>query len=133
MAATQRHDDVVDHGHLAEQLRGLIGAGEPGLCDRARRPAEEILRSKAHHAGVGAIKPADQIEHRAFSGAVRPDDARDLARPGLEADAAHSTHAAETDRQIAYQHTAALEALCEISRDSALVLGASASPLPLDN
>ena len=73
----------------ATPARAMRHAGRP--CDR--------LGAEPDRAGVGAIEAAQHVEHGGLAGAVRPDQARHLARLRLERDVVRRAHAAEGDRE----------------------------------
>ncbi len=52
--------------------------------------------------GIGVAQPDDALDRRGFAGAVRTEQAEDLAVPYVEADAAHRLDAVVPLTQIAY-------------------------------
>ena len=74
------------HAHRAEQLRGLVGAGDAGAGDAPGRRAGELGAAEPDAAGVGAVEAADHVEHGGLAGAVRADHAGDAAGLGGKAD-----------------------------------------------
>ena len=77
--APQRDQHIVEHAHLAEQLRGLIGARDAGARDAPGRRAGELRVAEPDAARVGPIEAADHVEHGGLAGAVRPDHAGDAS------------------------------------------------------
>ena len=51
--------------------------------------------SNSDLSGAGLVQPAEAIEQRGLAGAVRPDQAGDLAGHDVESDVIQSNHAAE--------------------------------------
>ena len=81
---------VAGDAELAEGPRGLEGAGHaegrhPAGSEPRRRDAADL-----DPAGRGSHQAADHVEQRALSGAVRADEADQLARVHLEADVARA-------------------------------------------
>ena len=62
---------------VAEQLRGLIGARDAGARDAPGRRAGQLGVAEPDAAAVGAVEPADHVEHGGLAGAVRADHAGD--------------------------------------------------------
>ena len=119
-AAPQRDQHVVDHRHLREQLRGLVGARDAGARDAVRRAARRSRVAEPDRCRVGAIEAAEQVEHRALAGAVRADEAGDRARARASNDeVAHRAHAAEAHRQAARRERLARAPRAKMSRDVA--------------
>ena len=52
--------------------------------------------------GIGAVDAADAVEQRGLAGAVRPDQAADLAAPDIEGHAVHRDDAAKTHHNAEY-------------------------------
>ncbi len=100
MAFAKSDQDVVDHRHLAEELRRLIGAGNAGLRDGMRGRARDFLRADRDGAGGRLVEAADEIERGRLAGAVRPDHARDFPGFGFEGEVGHGANTAEGDREV---------------------------------
>src|SRR6202035_3690214 len=58
------------------------------------------LAKKRHRAGLWAINAVNDVEHRAFSGAIGADDGRDFAAIHVEADATDRPHPAEAQMNV---------------------------------
>ena len=91
---------------VVEQLGGLIGARDAGTRDPPGGRAGQVLIAELHRAGIGAVEAADHVEHRGLAGAVRPDQAGDLAGLRVEAHAGRGADAAERDADIAHDKVA---------------------------
>src|SRR4051794_6246099 len=90
-----------------------------GLLDRQVRPELRLLQNHADALAVGGLRPRgvesqrvdlaavpipvalEDLDRRCLAGAVRPEQAEDLALPDLEADAANGLAAAVGLAQIA--------------------------------
>ena len=97
----QAEGDVRRHAQRGEDARRLEGAGDAVLGEAVRRRAgealaegEQLARGRRHHAGEG-------VEEGGLAGAVRADDADQLARRERGADRIDRGQAAEADRQRA--------------------------------
>jgi hypothetical protein len=77
--------DVVDDGLVLEDREVLEGAGDAEAREGVRRQSREILPVKKDLAAGWPEHRADQVEQRGLAGAVRSDQAADLARFDLEA------------------------------------------------
>ena len=71
--------DVVEHGHARERSHDLEGAADAEPADAIGRQADDERPVDSSLAAVGAQEAVQQIEQRGLAGAVRPDDADDLA------------------------------------------------------
>src|SRR5436190_4905004 len=94
-----RHEQVLEDAHVAEQARDLEGAHEPAQRDLVRREAEEALALERDLAGARALDPGDEVDERRLAGAVRSDDATDLAGLDREAHVVRRDEPAEALRQ----------------------------------
>ena len=72
-------EDVLEHGHRREELDVLERPRDPAADDAVRRRVQQRLPSKIELAGVGPVEPRDHVERRRLAGAVRADQADDLA------------------------------------------------------
>jgi hypothetical protein len=68
--------------------------------DLVRREAEQALAVEADVAGVGAVEPRDEVEDGGLAGAVRADQAGDLAALDVEREAVERDDAAEAPCQL---------------------------------
>jgi hypothetical protein len=69
---------VVEHGHLREQLDVLERAGNPQLGDLVGTQTLDALALPADVADLRDVHLADRVEDRRLAGAVRPDDRKQL-------------------------------------------------------
>src|ERR1700730_9533935 len=84
VTGVKRGDDVIEHGHAAEQPDLLERAGKPETRAPMRGKPDQLYTIQTHLAGIGLIQPAQQVEQRRLSGPVRPDDRKHLAGPDSE-------------------------------------------------
>src|SRR5207253_1758393 len=70
--------------HVGEQVNGLEGSGDPQLGDLVRLEPHQVVSVERGLAAVRLVQASDQVEQGGLPGAVRPDDADDLA--GLDGD-----------------------------------------------
>src|SRR5688572_5409051 len=77
---------VVENGHLREQLDVLEGAGDAQVCDAMRLQADQVLAAEADRARVGLVEPRDAVEDGRLAGSVGADHGEDLAVVDREAD-----------------------------------------------
>src|SRR5471032_2347437 len=87
--------DVFQRRHLAEQTDVLEGAGDAGLGHFMRRGRRIRLAGQLESARVRLIQAGDDVEEGGLAGAVRPDQAVDLALHDLDADIGQRLQAAE--------------------------------------
>ena len=78
----------------------------PGARHFPGRRAGQVVIAERNAASVGAIEPADDVEHCGLAGAVGSDHARHHTRLRVKADAVCRTDAAECDADIAYNEVA---------------------------
>ena len=64
------------------------------------RQRRDVVPVDRHATAGGWHEPADEVEDGGLAGAVRADDADDLALADVERHAAHGLHAAEAHRQV---------------------------------
>jgi hypothetical protein len=74
-------DDVVDDRHGLKALHDLKGAADAALAAFGRRQRRDVLTVEDDRALGGRQHARDQIEQRRLAGAVRADQADDLAAP----------------------------------------------------
>ena len=94
-------DEVVEHGRLLEQHRGLERARHAQPSDRVRRLAGQILALVLDHAFGGRHRARDEIEERGLAGAVGPDDGVDLIGAEFDAHIVDRRQTAEALGEIA--------------------------------
>jgi hypothetical protein len=96
-----RHE-VVQHGHVAEELDVLEGAGDPEPRDLVRAHARDLMLAVVDVGDVpalGVVQAADAVEQAGLACAVGPDDGQDLALAHLQVDIQECGHAAEVKLQ----------------------------------
>ena len=89
---------VVEHRQVAEQREVLEGAADADVGDAVRRPAQDAAALEQDVAGARRVEPAEAVEQRRLAGAVRADQAEDLALPHVERDVVERDDAAERAR-----------------------------------
>ena len=94
------HAHVVLDGQAAEELDVLEGARDPTADDPARPLPEQAPAVEADISLVRRIETGDHIERRRFAGAVRADQADDLASVRVEGDAVERNDPSETSRDV---------------------------------
>ena len=93
--------DVVEHREIGEQGDVLEGAADADFGDPVRRPLQDALAFHQDVAGARLVEPAQAVEQRGLAGAVRPDQAEDLALMHVERHAVQRDDAAEHDADVA--------------------------------
>src|SRR5262249_58090346 len=76
---------VLDGAELREEPRALEGAGDTEAHDGRRGKGVDRPAVEGDGAGARPDEAGDQVEEGALAGAVRTDDADDLARPDVDA------------------------------------------------
>ena len=76
----------------------LEGAREPVAPAAVRRPARDVLLAEDDGAAVGLVEAAEDVDERRLAGAVRPDQADDLAAVQVEIDDVECLHPIEGPR-----------------------------------
>ena len=94
-------DDVVDDRHGLEALDHLEGAPDAALAALRRRQARDVLAVEPDRAFGRRQHARDQVEQRRLAGAVRADQADDLAAADRDRDVAVGDQAAEALRDAA--------------------------------
>ena len=94
------YEEVLEHGLVLEELGVLEGAGDTALGHPVHRQPRDVLPGEGHGARVDIVETADEVEDGGLAGAVRADDAEDLALLHVEGQVPHGVDAAETDRQV---------------------------------
>ena len=103
MAAQMRAErDVLEHGHVGDQLDVLERARDAAPDDALRRRLLDPLPLRRDLAAVGGQHAGDQVEHRALAGAVRTDQRDDLGRADVERHVVDGNHAAELLARLAH-------------------------------
>ena len=93
--AERRDLDVLAHRQRAERVAVLERAREPVPAAAVRRPARDVAALELDRAARRPVEAAEHVDERRLAGAVRADQADDLAAPQLERDAAERLHALE--------------------------------------
>src|SRR5690242_7177378 len=70
---------VLAHGHASEEAAAFGDDGDALLAVAMRREAREIATVQAHRAGDDTVQAGDGVDQRGLAGAVRADDADQLA------------------------------------------------------
>ena len=83
-AAVRRGHDVLLDAHVQEQPERLERARDAAVRDLVRREPDDALAVEQDVAGVGLVDAGDEVEERRLAGAVRADDAHDLALVHLQ-------------------------------------------------
>ena len=96
-----RHPQVLPHREAAEEADVLEGARDAESQALVRRQAIEGFTVKKDFAARAAKKPGHDVHRRAFAGAVRADQADDLALGDREIEVIDRAHAAEVARHAA--------------------------------
>ena len=106
--------DVVEHRKVGKQRDVLEGAADADFGDPVRRARQDALAFHQNVARARLIEPAEAIEQRRLAGAVRPDQAEDLALVHVERHAVQRDDAAEHDADVANreQGVLSLRELC---------------------
>src|SRR5260370_37870348 len=92
---------VVEQRKIGKQRDVLKGAADAYFRDPVWRAAENALAFHENVAGARLVEPAQAIEQRGLAGAVRPDQAEDLALTHVEGYAIQRDDAAEHDADVA--------------------------------
>jgi len=87
--------DVLNHGHVEEQLQVLKRPGHAQGGDAVWRQAAEFMSVKPDGAGGGLVKATQGIEQGGFARAVGTDDGVNQAFGRLETDPGQGHDAAE--------------------------------------
>ncbi len=99
LTRTPQHH-VLDQRHVGERARDLERAGE-AHGDAAMRGRGLRLRALNEDAArIRALPAGDQIEHRRLAGAVRSDQAGDLAPADAQGNAVHRDKTAEAFDEV---------------------------------
>ena len=92
--------DIVEHRHGLEQADVLERAGNAGLHDLIGLLAVELLAAEVKCALRRRIHAGEQVEDRRLAGAVRADEAHELALMDLHIEVRHGLQAAERDAEV---------------------------------
>ncbi len=96
MAAQMRADrDVFQHGHVGHQFDMLKRSGDAEFYDLLRGGMADLFAEHGDRAARGGEHAGDQVERRAFAGAIGTDQRHDLAGLDVERDVVDRDHAAE--------------------------------------
>ncbi len=91
----KRELDVLEHGLAVQRTRMLEDDADPGPGDAMGRPSGDVDAVELHRAGIRPLDAHDELHHRRFAGAVRADEAEDLAARDVEGDVLDGDEAAE--------------------------------------
>src|SRR5688572_33081329 len=89
----ETRNDIVENGKLLEQANFLKRPRDAEPHAAMGRQSGEVIAAKAHRTRVRLIDAADQVQHRRFAGAVRPDDGEHRAGRDIEGHVANRTDA----------------------------------------
>ena len=90
--------DVLERGHVGEQADVLERARDAGLGDLVHRRRLVGLAAELEGSGVGRVESGENVEEGRLAGAVRTDQAVDLARLDRDADVRQRLQSAEALR-----------------------------------
>jgi hypothetical protein len=94
-AVGARHLDVLAHGQGEERLRHLEGAVDAEMDEAVRREPAHALPGEADLAAIRRVKAGDDVDAGRLARAVGADEAQDLARLQVEAQAVQGAERAE--------------------------------------
>ena len=97
----EAEEDVVLHDEGAEQSEVLERAADAERRDAVHRHIEQRHIIENDAAAVGLIDATEAIEQGGLAGAVRADDAADLAAPHVKTDIVERDDAPETHAETA--------------------------------
>ncbi len=100
-AAMSADADVVTHGEARKQRDVLKRAADAGFGDLRRLAVQNALALQQDISLARLIEPAQTVEERRFTGAVRTDQAQNSALLHVERHAVQRNDAAEHDGHIA--------------------------------
>jgi hypothetical protein len=104
-------DDVVEHREPGEGLHDLESAPDPRGADLVRAQPIDSLSFEKNLAGIGRVDARDDVEDRGLAGAVRADQAVDVALGHGERCVAHRAQPAEGLRDVLdFKHRASVSA-----------------------
>ena len=95
LVGQQRELDVFQHGLAMQRTRMLEHNAGAHARDPVRGPAGDLDAVDAHRSGIGAFDAHDQLHDRRFAGAVRADQAENLAGLDGKRHPLHGNQAAE--------------------------------------
>ena len=96
-AGPVRQHEVLTHRQAQEELGLLERAGQPPARPRPGRGIGDVLTAQVHPAGVRPQQAGEHAEEGRLAGAVRADQAGDLARLHLDGDVGEGGEPTETD------------------------------------
>ncbi len=99
-AGVPADEDVLEHGHRAEEVDVLEGARDPAAHDSVGRRLEQRRPVELHLSLVRRVEPRDDVERRRLAGAVRADQPGHDPLGDLERDAVEGDNAAESERDV---------------------------------
>jgi hypothetical protein len=93
--------NVVEDREIWKQRDVLEGAPDADFGDPVRPPPQDALAFQQNVARARLVEPAQAVEERGLAGAVRSDQAQDLALMHVERYAIQRNDAAEHDTDVA--------------------------------
>ncbi len=100
--AVGRGHHVLLHCHVQEQAQRLERARNPSACDLVGIETEKRLTLEQDLAFLRRVDPGDHVEERRLAGAVRADDADDLAFADDEVEPVEAPEPTEGERDALY-------------------------------
>jgi hypothetical protein len=97
-AAVPRHQQVLDHGQVGEQLAMLEGARDTQAGDPMRPFPRDDPAVEADRAAGRTVQAANAVQHGRLAGAVRTDQGEQLARARRERDFMQDLKTAKGER-----------------------------------
>src|SRR5215208_1486295 len=99
-AGVAADEHVLADGHVREQREVLERPRDPTVHDAVRADAQHVVAVEDDATGVGPVHARDDVERRRLAGAVRADQADDLALSDAEADVVERDDAPEPQRDV---------------------------------
>jgi hypothetical protein len=94
-----RHEEILEHCHVAEQLAVLEGPRQAEPGHRVRPAAGHVASLEHDAAAAGAVDPADAVEDAGLARAVGPDQGQQLTGADRERHTVEHAQPAEGQRQ----------------------------------
>src|SRR5258708_29297707 len=73
------YQQILEHAHASEELRQLKGARDTHRGVNVRRPAGDAAAAHDHFAAVRLQMSRESVDQRRLAGAIRPDQADEIA------------------------------------------------------
>ena len=98
-AVDRRRQHVLEHGHVGERFRNLIGAADAEAAAVPRAHAGDVSAVEHDPAAAWRQHAGDHVEQGGLAGAVRSQNADDFARLDFEVDPVDDDEPAEGARE----------------------------------